>query len=219
MVDDPKQNYFLKSNDLIGNDTIIVADDEEIYNVEIQNGNVASVSSENDEQFDIDEINARLAAGSDLGEALSGEKTMKESIRNLIKESITEVVIAEYKKRKLSENKRIKKMLLPLIKEVLEEEAPETSMITIYFQDGKLGDDSKKVAIPLKLKGPADHSGDEMEEFKGKINKFSILLRKKKKIPSTYVPVGYQSGRGRIIPLSITPTAGQSIARDSTGRM
>jgi hypothetical protein len=125
MNKDPKQNYFLKSNDVIGNEVIVFEDEDTAYSVTFKNGKVESVSTaDGQDDFDINDINVRFEAGSDLGAAITGENENM-SLNELIKQCISEVVVEEYKNRqhkKLSETSKIKKSLLPLIKEVLQEE-------------------------------------------------------------------------------------------------
>jgi len=98
-MDDPKQNYFLKYEDIIGDEIVKVATDNANYVVQFTDGIITKVkSTDTTSEFDLDKLNAEFEAGADLGSTITGETQEIETmnINELIKECIREVMAEEY---------------------------------------------------------------------------------------------------------------------------
>ena len=73
-----------------------------------------------------------------------------------MRECITEVAVEEYSKKKLTETAKVKRSILPLIKEVLSELAPQGTMVYVLekSKDPKNPVVGKRMEVPLP--DPAD---------------------------------------------------------------
>jgi hypothetical protein len=86
-----KENYFLQKRDIsiLGQKEIAVSDDDSMYYVNIKDGEVVSVSQpDGDKEFNLDDINSQLKAGSTLGAAITGEHKQEKKIHETIKRRV-----------------------------------------------------------------------------------------------------------------------------------
>ena len=79
-----KENYQLTKDNLPYNETVMMVDENStLYKVEISHGRIISISDSNEEdQYDIDEVEAELDSGATLGAAITSSQEMQENITN-----------------------------------------------------------------------------------------------------------------------------------------